>query len=80
MYRANLSHEVLSEYLALLLRTGLISEERSPKRSSKLYRTTEKGTHYLEIYGSLMKMIGEKVSRKELTPESDVNEGKALAT
>lgn len=53
MYRASLSHPQLTVYLELLISGGLLKyvEER------KLYQTTEKGRHFLEISKEMNSML-----------------------
>jgi predicted transcriptional regulator len=53
MYRAFLSYSQLKEYLAFLIENGLIiyEEER------QLYRTSEKGIHFLHMYLQVHEMM-----------------------
>jgi predicted transcriptional regulator len=49
MYKAFLSYERLREYLSLLVNNGLIVyDERTLE-----YKTTERGTRFLKLYGQL---------------------------
>ncbi len=52
LYKANLSHQLMTEILNELIEKGLITEEAKDK--SKTYRLTEKGYDYLRQY-SLIK-------------------------
>ncbi|MDG6995436.1 MAG: hypothetical protein JRN52_05895 [Nitrososphaerota archaeon] len=51
MFRANLNHLMVSEYLEELLRLGLVQEEGAG--SSKIYRTTAKGLKFIELYKTI---------------------------
>ena len=53
MYKANLSHQMLEEYLAELIEKELIRESRLKK--GRTYSLTDKGFKYLQQY----KMIAE---------------------
>jgi predicted transcriptional regulator len=53
MYKANLSYTMLRDYLKFLLDNGLLSESRYPEDKVTLYRTTEKGTRFLDSYVAL---------------------------
>ncbi len=57
MYRAFLSFPQLKEYLHVLMDGGLLeySEE------AKMYNTTEKGRHFLEMYSE----VGDAISPKD---------------
>ncbi len=58
MYRANLSYLMVTEYLAFLSKASLIKESIDPDGTTKLYRTTDKGLKYLEVYESLREIVG----------------------
>ncbi|PIY59873.1 hypothetical protein COY95_04745 [Candidatus Woesearchaeota archaeon CG_4_10_14_0_8_um_filter_47_5] len=49
LYKSNLSHHMLTEYLAELLAKGFVIEEEDKKRN-KTYMLTEKGFNYLRDY------------------------------
>ena len=49
MYKANLSHQMLTEYLVVLIEKGLISELQD-KAGRKTYALTEKGYSFLSDY------------------------------
>ena len=49
MYKAFLSHHQLQLYLQILTEKGLIAKEEK----GNAYRTTQKGMHFLELYGQL---------------------------
>lgn len=56
MYRAFLSFPQQKEYLQLLIEAGMLEyfeEER-------MYKTTERGMHFLKSYGELRKMLTPK--------------------
>jgi predicted transcriptional regulator len=53
MYRAFLSHHQLQLYLGILTERGLIAKEEK----GNAYRTTQKGLHFLELYGQLEQFV-----------------------
>jgi predicted transcriptional regulator len=55
MYSANLSHEMLTSYLAKLLRCGLLENSREGSKSA--YMTTGKGREYLHHYFSMQTLV-----------------------
>jgi predicted transcriptional regulator len=48
MYKANLSHQMLEQYLKDLIKNGLITEQMNPK--GKTYSLTDKGLGYIKEY------------------------------
>ena len=48
LYKSNLSHQMMEEYLSELIKGNLIREEK--KGNSKTYFITEKGQKYLSQY------------------------------
>ena len=48
MYKANLSHQMLEQYLNELISKGFITETKNPK--GKTYSLTAKGSGYLKEY------------------------------
>jgi predicted transcriptional regulator len=48
MYKANLSHQMLEQYLKELISKALITEQTNPK--GKTYLLTDKGSGYLKEY------------------------------
>jgi len=46
LYKSNLSHQMLTEYLTDLIEKGFITEEED-KKENKFYTITEKGLHFL---------------------------------
>jgi predicted transcriptional regulator len=66
MYRANLSYLMVTEYLNFLRRSDLIKETIDPEGTTKLFRTTDKGLKYLEVYDSLQAIVGLESPRAEL--------------
>ncbi|CAN5217734.1 hypothetical protein BH18THE2_BH18THE2_07980 [soil metagenome] len=54
LYRAYLSYEHLKKYLSLLQENELIKYH---EEEGKLYRTTEKGLHFLHLYGRLNEVV-----------------------
>lgn len=55
MYKANLSHQMLKEYLADLIDRGFIEEVTVKK--GKSYALTEKGFNYLKEYNVITNFI-----------------------
>ena len=53
LYKSNLSHQMMEEYLQELITKEFVKEHRT--KEGKTYSITEKGTNYLEKY----KMISE---------------------
>jgi predicted transcriptional regulator len=53
LYRAYLSYQHLKEYLSLLQENGLIIYQEE----GRIYRTTEKGLHFLSLYGRLNEVV-----------------------
>jgi predicted transcriptional regulator len=54
MYKAFLSYVQLKEYLTLLEENGLLAYDKG----EQIYRTTQKGLHFLHITNSLQGMTG----------------------
>jgi predicted transcriptional regulator len=48
MYKANLSHQMLEQYLMELIKKGVITETKTPK--GRTYALTDKGLGYLKEY------------------------------
>jgi predicted transcriptional regulator len=55
LYKANLSHQMLEEYLHDLILKGFIVEENG--RSGKTYSITPKGFDYLNKYNIIIQFI-----------------------
>lgn len=53
MHRVYLSYPQLKEYLALLMENGLIEYVET----DRIYRTTTRGMHFLEIYKQLNDVV-----------------------
>jgi predicted transcriptional regulator len=54
LYRAYLSYEHLKKYLTLLQENELINFY---EQEGKVYRTTEKGLHFLDLYARLNEVV-----------------------
>jgi predicted transcriptional regulator len=54
LYRAYLSYEHLKKYLTLLQENELINYY---EQEGKVYRTTEKGLHFLDLYARLNEVV-----------------------
>lgn len=61
MYRAYLSYTQVKEYLSFLLENDLIKYEEG----SQIYRITEKGLHFLQVYGEISDLVTPKSSAKK---------------
>jgi predicted transcriptional regulator len=72
MYRANLSYTMLRDYLKFLLDNGLLSESRYPEDKVTLYRTTEKGTRFLESYVALKDLASPVLDKSPFVPGPQV--------
>lgn len=51
LYKANLSHQMLEEYLGGLIKKELVLEEE--KKKSRVYSLTDKGFEYLNQFDSI---------------------------
>lgn len=62
MYRCNLSFRQMKVYLRLLVEKKLLEVASINQGNSvaEVYKTTEEGCSYLEVYDKLMKVSGEK--------------------
>ena len=61
MYKAFLSYGQLKEYLTILLEKGLIKYEEG----REIYKTTEKGMRFLQMYTKVQEMMPlENVNKK----------------
>ena len=58
MYKAYLSYTQVKEYLSLMLENELIEYEEG----SHIYRTTQKGLHFLQAYGEISELVTPKLS------------------
>jgi len=54
LYRAYLSYEHLKKYLTLLQENELINYY---EQEGKVYRTTDKGLHFLDLYARLNEVV-----------------------
>jgi len=52
MYNTPLSYNQLKQYLEFLLATGLLEFDQN-----KIFKTTGKGMHFLDIYRELSKLV-----------------------
>ena len=64
MYRANLSYTMLRDYLKFLLDNGLLAESQYPEDKVTLYRTTDKGTRFLESYVALKDLASPIIDKR----------------
>ncbi len=62
MYKAYLSYAQLKEYLPVLEQNGLLAYDKG----EQIYRTTQKGLHFLNITNSLQEMMEEVPNTQEL--------------
>lgn len=56
LYKSNLSHQMMGEYLKELKSKGFITEEEGKKRS-KTFSLSQKGYEYLAEYRTVVKFI-----------------------
>jgi predicted transcriptional regulator len=56
LYKSNLSHQMMEEYLDELIGKGFIVEEK--KENSKTYSITQKGQEYLNQYKLIVNFVG----------------------
>jgi predicted transcriptional regulator len=57
MYKCNLNSKQVQEYLELMQKFGLV-ESTEGESGRTLYRTTEKGSRFVSIYGELLDIFG----------------------
>jgi predicted transcriptional regulator len=62
MYKAFLSYAQLKEYLAVLEENGLLAYDKG----EQIYKTTQKGLHFLDITNSLQGMMEVIPNTREL--------------
>ena len=62
MYEAFLSFSQLEEYIALLLRNGLLEHDEL----KKTYKTTEKGLRLLELCSKLNELLDTRIRQKAI--------------
>ncbi len=55
LYKSNLSHQMMNEYLKELIDNGLVTEKMVG--SSKFYSLTDKGFGFLEKYSQAMEFV-----------------------
>ena len=56
MYKANLSHQMLTEYMNELMGKGFLMEEIN-KRGKRTYKITDKGHAFIKDYQSIRKFF-----------------------
>lgn len=56
LYKSNLSHQMLNEYLTELISKGFIIE-RYDKKGKKRYEITEKGYKYINDYSIIRNLV-----------------------
>jgi predicted transcriptional regulator len=61
MYKAYLSYTQVKEYLSFLLENDLVKYEEG----SQIYRITEKGLHFLQVYGEISDLVTPKSSGRK---------------
>lgn len=55
LYKSNLSHQMMTEYLNELMANGLVTEKTV--KNSKFYSLTDKGFGFLEKYKEAMEFV-----------------------
>lgn len=76
MYKANLSYTMLRDYLKFLRDNELLAESYYPDEKVTLYKTTEKGTRFLESYVALKDLAAPIIDRKPFISSLKVEPGK----
>lgn len=56
MYRANLSYTMLRDYLKFLMDNELLGTSNYPDEKVTIYKTTNKGSKFLESYTALKEL------------------------
>jgi len=62
MYKANLSFSQLNGYISLLLEVGLLKIVKKGEKT--FYKTTRKGSKYLESYTVIRDLLGKEEQNK----------------
>ena len=62
MYKAYLSYTQVKEYLSFMLENDMIIYEEG----SHLYRTTEKGLHFLQVYSQISDIVTPKPTNRNV--------------
>ncbi|MBN1175421.1 hypothetical protein JXA48_02135 [Candidatus Woesearchaeota archaeon] len=57
LYKSNLSHQMMGEYLKELMGKNFIKEEVGPKGKSKVYVLAPKGYDYLTEYKTVTRFV-----------------------
>ena len=57
LYKSNLSHQMMGDYLNELIGKGFIEEQEAGKSRSKTYSLTKKGYDYLAEYRTVINFI-----------------------
>ena len=57
LYKSNLSHQMMGEYLTELKEKGFVEEQTQGKTKSKIYILTTKGYEYLLEYKKVIKFV-----------------------
>jgi predicted transcriptional regulator len=76
IYKANLSHRMLKDYISFLIDRGLIELYESENGKRVLYRTSQLGRKYLEAYSSLIELANIKASEPMLSSVTQSQEEK----
>ncbi len=56
LYKSNLSHQMMSDYLKELIKKGFVKEQEG-KNNSKTYILTKKGYDYLAEYKTIIRFV-----------------------
>lgn len=57
LYKSNLSHQMMSDYLKDLIAKGFIEQHEEGKKKNKKYTLTSKGYDYLQEYKTVMRFV-----------------------
>ena len=55
LYKSNLSHQMLSNYLNMLIKSSIVEEKQNGK-TGKIYRLTDKGYNFLNDFEQFRKL------------------------
>ena len=70
LYKANISSTQVENYFSALLAHNLLVKAQDIDRAN-IYRTTEKGTRFIECCDEIMSLIGLVINSHRIDPMSD---------
>jgi predicted transcriptional regulator len=69
LYKANISSMQVENYFSALLARNLLAKAQDIDRAN-IYRTTEKGTRFIECYDEIRSLIGLVINSHRIDPIS----------